>query len=436
MPSHDDEEDEDDRNTGGWYQSSWQTEVTTTLTVEQRRDVRDVLRKPLRQRSVLIPFGTKAFLAGTLQPTMKKKKKKNDLTNNSETTKEEEEEEEHVQLVLTAQTKEEDLKTTKVLTTTRPQAQALLLESFKSTTTKHSDSSSTRTPSAAATSSNDNDQSLVFFDIQEEFDHQGNEIRAQAMNVSKQLDYLRTSLTFNNNNNTTATLSPDPQRTRDGRETTPRNDTVGTNEWEDTGTVINEPPSSSSSQRVPSDEEYQTLSARLDHLALLEEQEQQQQHQEQQQPKSVSKGTRSSTGWKSGFLNQKKQSKPKTEVAKPMTITEAKPNTNISSTSKSVAFVPTETTRVHEIPRVGTRSVKELQTNKPRSQPIDASVFSGIIHDRNSQSSVQVSDTNTTTSSSTSLRQEDSAGVPTTPSNKSSTKKLSRFAMERQQLRR
>jgi hypothetical protein len=143
------------------------------LSLEQVRDVKDSLVKPLTGQQVLIPLGSKAFFPGTLRPSVSSDGKE--------------------QLVV----RDQDGNDKEM---TRRQALDCLqveLDSLKppSRTKPVNVKSALRTSKPSSTASKPPETlmnpSMPFFEIREEYDSGGGKIAAQAINVSKQLEYLQ-----------------------------------------------------------------------------------------------------------------------------------------------------------------------------------------------------------------------------------------------------
>ena len=144
-------------------------------------------------------------------------------------------------------------------------------------------------------------------------------------------------------------------------------------------------------QTKVSDEEFAALSVRLDELARLEQEEETQKEENRKSAKQLR-----SKGWAKGFLNkQTSPTKPKAAAAKraepsrvppsnatpPVNHTETQaPNSN--DTGRAVGFM--ETDQVREIPRIGQRSVSEIQKPSAVKQPILQSsvVVSEVVRER------------------------------------------------------
>lgn len=239
---------------------------------------------------------------------------------------------------------------------------------------------------------------LSYFEIREELDVAGNEVSSAAINVSKHLEYLRSNPDVVDED----TLPP------------PRS----------------EPSSEEAEEVVPQDElkklsdtDYDALSRRLDELAQIEE-------ASESKKMSNTKSSRKlqSKGWSKGFFNKKKS--PRT--------------TQPSSNVRKVKFGDSE----------------EKPATKPKPpppKPIATSVFSGVIQERKPKAKIEVPpDTATANTNrvsfndskdevreiprvgqtSVSTIQQPSSGraanLPKTATEQPK-KKLSRFAMERQQ---
>jgi len=239
-------------------------------------------------------------------------------------------------------------------------------------------------------------------------------------------------------------------------------------------------------QQIVSDEEYDILSNRLEELLRLEQEESEEtlrqsanavetgklkqklrgQQQQGQQKKTIG-------GWSKGFLNKpsaatKKTKKPPPQPAPPpvqqqqqqqhkTTASDANgvPSavggdgeeeagaTKKKTSPPSVSFGDDSDIQVKEIPRIGTRSARELR--KPQSQfrqpqpthpRIDESpLFSGIVQERQQQRRSTAPQRQGVVAETAAATRTTAAAQSATPSQPPQRKRLSRFAMERQQMR-
>jgi hypothetical protein len=305
----------------------------------------------LQGRSVLIPFSKQAFLVGELQPTL------------------DESGQEQVQILLNEE---------KVTVSTQA-AQEWLVQHSSSTikkptklpTTKKKTPSQKTAPILKTTSSAPPlGGGGGFVEIQEEYNPGGKQVHGTVVDVSKQLSAIW------NNALEPALEIPSNNHNNDGDD-------------DDFEPKIEEPP-----LKPISDQEYESLSQRLEELARLEE--------EAAKPKSKSKS--SSFGFKKGFLtsnNKAKAAKKKkpsnaatTSSEQPKTTTTTQSIPTAPSTTSNLPSAETNSTKspsggvsfdtsqnqVQEIPRIGTNPVPPKTTTK--SRPLDANIFSGIIQER------------------------------------------------------
>jgi hypothetical protein len=190
------------------------------------------------------------------------------------------------------------------------------------------------------------EHSLPFFEIREELDESGKEVKAEAINVAKQLELLQK---------------------REGMDTN-ASSIVPTASADDE--AIDEHPEK---RKTMTDTEYEELSSRLDMLARLEEEAEATKAENQASAKKLQ-----SNGWSKGFLNakpEKKKAKPKKEAHS----TPGQP----SSQGRKIAFQSQD--QIREIPRVGDRSASELKSSHAMTtsrREIEPHVFSGVIRER------------------------------------------------------
>lgn len=253
-----------------------------------------------------MPFGTKAFVPALLEPDRDEEEEVVNFTNDKEAAKQ----------------------------ITRTQALDLLQDEMDRVSNRKK--APKQTPTRHTTTTN----VLPYFEIREEIDATGKEVKAEAVNVTQHLEYLRQH----------------PEMVQE--ESLPPPVTASSDEPGEEIPVSN--------LKSLSDGEYDALSARLEELARLEETE-----MEEPVPKvmkkSNSKTTRSS-GWSKGFLNNtKKKKSPADNNNNKVVSEEVKKSAEVQNSngpSKQVA---------HEV------------TSAPStSKPISKSVFSGVIQERES----------------------------------------------------
>lgn len=364
------------------------------LTFEQIRDVRDQLRQPLSGRPVLVPLGTKAFVPGFLQP---------DKVGEDE------------MVTFVPVNVDED----NGAIISRKQALDRLQEEMDQVSNRKK--APPVLPKQTHSTSQMNTNALPYFEIREEIDSTGKQVKAEAIDVSRHLEYLRQH----------------PEVVQE--ETLPPALTGSSTASE----PVEEIPVTD--LKPLSEGEYDVLAARLEELARLEEA-----GAEEPVPKVMKKSNHkmtSSSGWSKGFLNNstkktkpvadkkvvsggaerlENSNKPTDQLQKDAVNAEPVPSKHISKSVFSGVIqehggldkpksnkVPVETSsprvrfgdeqnEIREIPRIGETPVASIARNPSRP----------IVGAGNWRPESQ-------------LQQEE---VP--------KKKLSRFAMERQQLNR
>lgn len=357
------------------------------LSFEQVRDVNDTLKKPLTGQQVLIPLGSKAFVPGTLRPTVSPDGEEQIVLrdqdgNDKEMTR--------LQALDCLQVELDSLK---------PPSRTKAVK-IKSALRKSKPSS--KQPVATHTHMN---PSMPYFEIREEYNDSGKQIAGQATNVSKQLEYLQKQTAGES-------VVHVPPESKDDDDV-PDDDSDET--WEEVRVE---------NLKTFNEEEYGSLSERLEELERLEEEA-----NRQQEGNSKIKSMRK--GWSKGFLNAKKSASTKKPAPAPTkSISTQKPassqkpaqsrkpapppvptpkpapaTTKAPTTERHVAFQGED--QVKEIPRVGERSVSDVRKPAARKH-IEESVFNGVVKERATAPSAP--------------RQEQPAPK----------KKLSRFAQQRQ----
>jgi hypothetical protein len=351
------------------------------LSLEQVRDVSDSIKKPLTGQQVLIPLGSKAFLPGTLRPSVSS------------------DGEEQV-VVRDQDGKDEEMTRRQVLDSLQVEMDALKPPSRNSkavnikSALRKSKLSSTTALKPTHTPMN---PSMPYFEIREEYNDAGKQITGQATNVSKQLEYLQKQTAGES-------VVHVPPESKDDEAPDDYDDGET---WEEVRVEDLKP---------VNEEGYSNLSTRLEELERLEEKA-----NNQQEGNSKIKSMRK--GWSKGFLNTKKPAKkpapaptksisiqkpaPARKPAPPSVPTQksAPATTNAPTTERRVNFQGED--QVKEIPRVGERSVSDVRKPAARKQ-IEESVFNGVVKERATAPSA--------------ARQEEPAPK----------KKLSRFAQQRQ----
>jgi len=330
--------------------------------------IKKVLQDPLTGRRVLIPFTSKAFFEGSLQPTIATSSGK-----------------EQVQVKISKEN---------FVETNRPEAMEMLekrIQAVQETVRKVTKKKTAAAPRTKATAAEPSSGPLPFFEIREEFDEQGNEIKSEAINVAKELEYL--------------------QRNEDGKLDSAVRAVSSSKNQQSTELQEDQP---ATTKPVISEEEYQELTSRFNELARLEEQDESNKRTNQTSSKKLQ-----GSGWAKGFLNKKKPATKKKPTAAP--VVDVAPRT---STGKKVGFQE-EANQIKEIPRVGERSVPSRTPTNTHTKPIETSVFNGVIQER--PVTVAVQERNVTASSAAGVQERAAATSEDVPPKK----ELSRFAQQR-----
>lgn len=266
---------------------------------------------------------------------------------------------------------------------------------------------------------------LPFFEIREEYDSSGQEVKAEAVNVANEMKALKDALRSQNTG-----AGGDGEDAKQIRELIETIDIGGGDDGGDVGqqqasgddgaedeAMYDEEPEQ---QEPVSDEQYDSLSARLDELAKMEEEAEKNKNegqssrqrlqgawgkgflssngsgaaaQSQKQKAKTGKKKKSggaSGGWNTGFLN----AEPKKKASGGAIIADE------PERQRKVAF---GTDEVKEIPRIGNTSIKAVQQmqqagrslaqQQPQQQPaavpqeqetepISKEVFSGVVKER------------------------------------------------------
>lgn len=356
-------------------EKAYSTYSSRKLTENELQNVVDVLRRPLSEREVLIPFGGQAFLPGKLRPIV-----------NSDG---------HEQVTL---------KMDESLHLTRQEAKKRIEEKIatykpgkfqkKALVTKPTGAGKGKQQNDSATSS-----SLPYYEIREEISDCGKIRKGEVVNITQHMDYLQKQTDGSSNN---------------AREADDVEETI---------------PDVEPTLKQLSDAEFVDLSIRLDELARLE-------GEAEEKAKTKAPRKVKGNGWTRGFLNQKSKTKKKPPTNNPsreMTFTE-KDGSEDSAKTPRVSFHGSD--EVREIPRVGTRSIREALPSaiqqRPQPNPIDESVLSGIVQERDSaMASPNPAPPQGPPSRSSRFTRERSDES----SNTGAPKRLSRFAQQRQGLR-
>lgn len=307
---------------------------------------RNLLQDPLTGRSVMIPCTSQAFFEGQLDPSLDKDGNECVVVKLKKDTMVEMTRDETLELF--------QKRIASVKRALKSQSAKKKVDPQK--TKKQPNKSNIEEKPPAATTSKASDPP-AFFEIREELDKDGKEIRAEAVNIASELKYLEAKEAQQLDSKTTIT----PTFSRKQRQKDTDDDVQ--EEQQEGGT----PPT------MLSDNEYDKLSKRLDELALLEEK-----GAEQKRINKLSSKKLQGSGWGRGFLN----AKPKAVAKKK----KKKQSTDDTRRTKKVVQVDETKNQVQEIPRVGERSVASGTLRSPTStngtKPFSKDVFSGVIQER------------------------------------------------------
>lgn len=256
---------------------------------------------------------------------------------------------------------------------------------------------------------------LPFFEIREELDAEGREVKAEAVNVAQETKALKDALRSQKDSNGAS----GGEETKGIHELIENID-IGVDENGNDGNVQEaDDDDVEVQQHEPiSDDKYNSLSARLDELARLEEDAGKNKNEEKSSRKRLqgkawgkgflsgsetttskkaaasstskkkkSTGGKNTGGWSRGFLN----AEPKAENKSPPKIEPKAVSSDEPERQRKVAFGENE---IKEIPRIGHNSVKvALQKPKPAAEPqegelIAKDVFSGVVMERPKSTSI------------------------------------------------
>lgn len=278
------------------------------------------MQDPLSGRKVMIPLTSKAFLEGSLQPHM---------AGNQE------------QVIVKLSEKE-------FVEMTRTEAQKLLeerIDVLKKAKVKQSVSNEVESKMTA-----DQTPSIPYFEIREEYDKDGNEIRAEAINVAKELEYLQRE---ENNKLDSAARAAVLNQDSD---------------------LLEVERHQNECQRIVDSEEYEKISNRLDELARLE--------QEMEARKRINEASSKKlqgSGWAKGFLNKKGKDRKVKEMLDASN--EIKENEALLQPSaKKVNFL--ENCATKDLRSKDLVASESKPTKMHASRPIESRVFSGVIKER------------------------------------------------------
>jgi hypothetical protein len=322
-----------------------------------------VFSKPrLTGRSVVIPLGKHAFRLGHLKPLL-----------------DDDDQREQVEIASSSLGGGGDNSNSNPKTKTRIQVSTTIAKEWLDS---HSSSSSTTSAATKSTSSSStsstpasppppaNRGSGGFVNIQEEYNPQGKRVEGTVYDVSSQLDRIWKH----------AEETGLPQ------------------DEEDVVVIPEEDP-----QPNISDQEYESLSKRLDELARLEEQAGDEpptfpRRRKKKTPTTTMTKGSSFGGWSKGFLNNNNNnsgggSKKNKKKATP---TPSQPSSSASSSSSSGepkrqrgVVIDTTKNSVQEIPRIGTQKIPPKPQRAAGPSSLEAtSMFSGVVQERSSSSTI------------------------------------------------
>mmetsp|Transcript_24790 Transcript_24790/g.36691 ORF Transcript_24790/g.36691 Transcript_24790/m.36691 type:complete len:327 (+) Transcript_24790:228-1208(+) len=281
--------------------------------------VRNILQDPLSGRKVMIPFTSKAFFEGSLQPSMAENKE---------------------QVIVKLSKKE-------LVEMARTEAQKLLEERIEVLGKEKRITSVSNPLKKESKILDDPAPSMPYFEIREEYDEDGNEIRAEAINVAKELEYLQRKENENIDSAVRKAESQDMELLEQKQNETKTDVT---------------------------NEEYEQISSRLEKLARLEEEA-----EAKQKINKASSQKLQGSGWGKGFLNRKKKSSVMNEVLTSRNKISKEKELPKQQSAKKVNFAET-----HESPEMQSQtesSLNNLTTMRAR-RPIESNVFSGFIKER------------------------------------------------------
>ncbi len=389
------------------------TTSTRPLSVDELTDVRDTLKGPasLTDRSVLIPFGGKAFLPGRLAPLLLPNHDNDEschsnavrtsIKRSSDDWKEQETVVVHdvnIDFISERRSNNEAEMTQTSHVMTRQEALDYLQKEIDRLQKKPSNrptqttgstnrlDAEDRTKQSALNIEND---ALPFIEIREELDETGHVTNTQAVNVTHHLQYL-------------SQQQQDMQHQAQKRESTTNDncvtpemiDSVSSGTHSDDGTNIIDKthidPNAEATTSLPvraefSNEHYDTIFRRLDELMLLEEKPEYptiRAHTSIATAPTTTRKTKNK-GWTKGFLNR-----PTTKTKSTPAVTQQTPIPQIplnSSTKHSIVATPAPSSTVlndsddtfqnkkvsftgqddvQVIPRIGQRSIASEQTSR------------------------------------------------------------------------
>lgn len=289
--------------------------------VSDKEAVKNVLQDPLTGRKIMIPFTSKAFFEGSLQPTISSDNK-----------------EEQVLVKLSKETLVE-MSRSEAITLLEKRILAVQKKVHKVLTKKPATKQKLKQEPVGG-------PALGFFEIREEYDDSGKEIRAEAINVAKELEYLQK------------------------HEEEKVDFDVPTPTELDDNMLIDE------NQPVVSDQDYESISSRLELLSRLEEEADANKNVNQTSSKKIQ-----GSGWGKGFLNKPRKTK-QTPKVEPKPSTTTNPSTTVEERAPRTRKVGFGENKIREIPRIGEHSVPKAAPAKAPTRLISQSVFSGVVAER------------------------------------------------------
>lgn len=421
--------------------------------------LKDASVNKLSDRDVMIPITTKAFIEGRLMPTTT-----SSSTEVKTDSKEQEQEQEQVIVKLGKEylaemslddacayierrmkdlrplaNKDSATSSTKEKTSFKMKKGFLNNKDTKKSKQKKLEEEKNLVEDTFRVSSRHTEPILPFMDILEEYDESGNQVKAEALDVSKQLiDFQRKMKGYYQNDETKESFDSDTE-------------SVGENSLTNTDFVDDDIDFNTA---VPTKQQsYEEISARLDKLALLEaEEEIKKQHNMKSsrklQGKGWSKGFLSSNTSKTSHENHKKTHAtnvivPSDAEKVPSNPTVNKTDTNISQDDRERKVQFSNNNQVKTIPRIGTKSIQSVMGSTRQSQESDSVLRPQDIEEIAMKNVVMSPSTETITSNKGTkpvsiggvVERQNVTSERNTTSEDTEPKKLSRFAQRRQQMR-
>jgi hypothetical protein len=365
---------------------------TSPMSVRQLSDkelqkLRDSLKDPMSGRSVHIPLGKRAYFRGQLSPD---RCADDDATNTSHSLDSQQVCSERVSLrmddgTLNSMSRLEalDFIEKELHRRISPSTTTSTNHSVQQTKSAEMVSSPPTTQTSPAPAAEESSSETPYFEIREELDDAGALVRSEAINVTRHLEYWQQQARSSHDETATMDTSHNVAAKDASIPAVPLDETPPSVEH------LIELPQTEGAPQPLSDSDYEALMARLDQLALLEEQA-----DLQKEVNIKSSVALQSKGWSKGFFNKKSATKKSAVINNNSMVKEsamvkerralerdtASVETARDQRPKSVAF--TETNQVQEIPRVGERSVHSI-AKKPQPitspKPLDPSLFPGLV---------------------------------------------------------